>query len=150
MLETFQPLIDASKGLDLTDPAAAEALLEERFPAGSEAALALNAKLRELYEAGEIANNGEPPMTWGRVTKATEESSDFSIDVVCMNGPGPKHRHPKGEIDYCVALEGEPTFDGRAPGWVVLGEGSVHIPTAAGGVMLIVYLLPEGAFEFVK
>ena len=150
MLEHFLPLVEASKGLDLTDPAAAEAALEERFPAGGEAALALNAELKRLYEAGEIANNGEPPMTWGRVSKATDASGGFSIDVVCMNGPGPKHRHPKGEIDYCVALEGEPTFDGRQPGWVVLPEGSVHVPTTAGGVMLIVYLLPEGAFEFVE
>jgi hypothetical protein len=27
---------------------------------------------------------------------------------------------------------------------------SVHIPTVQGGSMLILYLLPNGAFEFVK
>ena len=67
-----------------------------------------------------------------------------------MTGPGPKHRHPTGEVDYCVALEGEPTFDGQPPGWVVMAPDSVHVPTVAGGAMLIVYLLPQGAMEFLE
>lgn len=150
MLELFRPLLEAAQGLDLNDTAAAEAQLTERFDPSSPAAQALNARLIELFHAGELANQGEPPMNWGRVTKQSPESLDFSIDVVVMSGAGPRHRHPKGEIDYCVAMEGEPTFDGRAPGWVVLGPGSEHVPTAEGGQMLVAYLLPSGAFEFVK
>ena len=84
------------------------------------------------------------------MTKATEASEGFSIDVVVMNGAGPRHRHPLGEVDYCVALDGDPTFDGRAPGWVVMPTDSTHVPTVAGGTMLIVYLLPEGAMEFLE
>ena len=34
-------------------------------------------------------------------------------------------------------------------GWVVESPGSEHVPTVEGGRMLIVYLLPEGAIEFV-
>jgi len=150
MLELFRPLLEAAHGLDLHDTAAAEITLTERFDPSSPAGLALNAKLIELWRAGELASEGKPPMNWGRVTKQSPDSLDFSIDVVVMSGAGPRHRHPAGEIDYCVAIDGTPTFDGRAPGWVVLGPGSEHVPTAAGGTMLIAYLLPGGAFEFVK
>jgi hypothetical protein len=37
---------------------------------------------------------------------------------------------------------------GEPPGWVVEPPGSVHVPTVAGGTMLIVYLLPRGEIEF--
>ncbi|MFT5286056.1 MAG: hypothetical protein ACI8TQ_002224 [Planctomycetota bacterium] len=148
MLTTFQPLLDAASNLDLSNPTEAEALLTERFDPTSKAGHALRAKLLELLEAGEIANRGELPVQWGRAAKASPETGGYSIDVVLMTGSGPEHRHPKGEIDYCIALEGEPTFDGRSEGWVVMPEDSVHVPTVAGGKMLIVYLLPDGEMEF--
>ena len=148
MLETFRPLLDAASGVDLTDPIQAQAELNRRFDPQGPDAEALNAKLRELLEAGEIASRGELPVRWGRVAKADAETLDFSIDVVHMTGPGPRHRHPNGEVDYCIPLDGSPTFDGQPPGWVVFGPDSVHIPTVAGGAMLIVYLLPAGAMEF--
>ncbi|QDU67771.1 DUF4863 family protein [Engelhardtia mirabilis] len=148
MLETFRPLIDAARGLDFSDAAAAEAELNRRFDPGSPAAQALTKELVALMEAGKIAERGELPVRYGRVSKAVPETLDHSIDVVLMNGPGPLHRHPAGEADFCIALDGQPTFDGRPPGWVVYGPGSEHVPTVAGGTMLIVYLLPTGAIEF--
>ena len=150
MIDTFRPLLEAAKGLDLSDAARAESLLAERLAPDSEEAQKLNAELVRLLEAGSIAERGELPVRFGRVAKASDETADYSIDVVHMSGPGPRHRHPKGEIDYCVALNGNPTFDGRPPGWVVLPEDSVHVPTVADGEMLIVYLLPEGQIEFLK
>jgi hypothetical protein len=150
MLETFRPLLDAAKGLDLSAGPEAETQLSERFNPNGQAAKDLNAALIRLFEEGKIANRGEPPVRWGRVAKAEADSYEFSIDVVHMSGPGPRHRHPNGEIDYCIALEGDPTFDGRQPGWVVMEPGSVHVPTVSGGLMLIVYLLPGGAMEFLS
>ncbi|MEZ6006094.1 MAG: DUF4863 family protein [Planctomycetota bacterium] len=150
MIDTFRPLLDAAQGVDLSDPKAAEAELARRFDPTGPAARALNEALIGLLDGGQICANGELPVRWGRVTKATPESSDFSIDVVLMDGAGPRHRHPNGEVDYCISLDGNPTFDGRQPGWVVFGPDSVHIPTVAGGRMLIVYLLPQGAMEFLK
>lgn len=148
MIETFLPLLRAARGVDLSSPAAARVELERRFdPAGPDA-VALNARLMVLLEAGKIAERGALPVKFGRVAKAADPTFGFSIDVVHMTGPGPLHRHPNGEIDYCVALEGTPTFDGEAPGWVVFPPESRHVPTVAGGAMLIVYLLPEGAIEF--
>jgi hypothetical protein len=150
MLETFRPLVDAARGVDLSDAAAAEAELNRRFdPAGPEAA-ALRETLVELLEAGKIAERGELPLRFGRVAKATPETDDFSIDVVLMSAPGPRHRHPRGEVDYCIALDGEPTFDGAPAGWVVKGTDSTHVPTVEGGTMLIVYLLPGGEIEFLE
>jgi len=150
MIETFRPLLDAARGVSLSDPAAAEALLNERLAPDSPEARAMNAALVALLEEGEIANRGELPVRFGRVAKAGEATDGYSIDAVHMTGPGPRHRHPNGEIDWCIPLSGEPTFDGRAGGWLVLGPDSVHVPTVAGGAMLVVYLLPDGAIEFLE
>jgi len=147
-IETFAPLLLAARGLDLGDPEAARAELARRFDPAGEAAQELRSELIALLDEGAIAERGEMPVKWGRVAKATEASHGFSIDVVLMNGAGPKHRHPKGEVNYCIALEGNPTFEGQQPGWVVMRAGSTHVPTVEGGTMLIVYLLPDGAMEF--
>lgn len=150
MIETFQPLIEAARGVDLSDADAAQHELARRFDPTGERASALNAALEKLLEDGEVANRGELPVRWGRVAQATPETDGFSIDVVLMNGSGPRHRHPRGEVNYCVALDGDPTFDGAAAGWIVKTPDSTHVPTVAGGTMLIVYLLPEGQIEFLQ
>ena len=149
MLETFRPLLVAARGVDPGDPSAAREL-EARLDPKGEAARALNAELLALLAAGRIADRGQPPVQWGRVAKAGEATHGFSIDAVVMSAAGPLHRHPNGEFDWCVALDGAPTFDGRPPGWVVLPPGSEHTPTVEGGRMLVVYLLPEGAIEFLE
>lgn len=147
-LEAFRPLLEAAKGLSPADPAATAAELCRRFDPKGPAARALQTELVAMYQRGEIANRGELPVRYGRVTKALPETHDFSIDVVYMNGAGPLHRHPQGELNFCMAIEGQPTFMGQGPGWVVEAPGSQHVPTVAGGTMLIVYLLPQGRIEF--
>lgn len=148
LLDTFRPLLEAARGVALDDPTAARRVLTARFdPRGAQAA-ELNARLIEHLNKGEIANRGALPVKFGRVAKAGPETGDFSIDVVHMNGAGPQHRHPSGEINYCIALDGDPTFMGQRAGWVVELPGSQHVPTVAGGTMLIVYLLPQGRIEF--
>ena len=82
---------------------------------------------------------------FGRVVK---ELCGFSVDAVLMDVPGPKHRHPNGELDLCFVTKGEPRFDGKPAGWVVYGKNSVHVPTVRGGEMLILYFLPGGAIDF--
>ncbi len=148
MIDTFLPLLRAAQGVDFSSPAAARAELARRFDPAGPAAVELNAALVALLEAGKVAERGALPVKYGRVAKASEATLGFSIDVVHMTGPGPLHRHPNGEVNWCVALEGRPTFDGQAPGWVVFPPESQHVPTVAGGAMLIVYLLPQGAIEF--
>lgn len=148
LLPLFLPLCEAASALELDDPLAARSELERRFDPTSARARELAAELVRLCQAGRIAERGALPVRYGRVSKARPESLDFSIDVVLMTAPGPAHRHPRGEVNFCVAVEGSPTFDGEPPGWVVLPPGSTHVPTVAGGTMLIVYLLPGGEMQF--
>ncbi len=107
------------------------------------------AKLREAAFAA-IASDWLLPkenagIRFGRVAK---DLAGFSVDAVLMDKPGPKHRHPNGEIDLCFTRAGAPKFDGKPEGWVVYGKGSVHVPTVRDGEMLILYFLPAGAIEF--
>ena len=148
MLSTFLPLLRAAEGVDLSSPSAAIAELTRRFDPKGKPARELNAALGQLLATGKIAERGEAPVKFGRVAKLGPDTHGFSIDVVHMSGPGLVHRHPNGEVNYCVALEGAPTFEGQPPGWVVLPPESTHVPTVAGGRMLIVYLLPGGLIEF--
>lgn len=150
LLDTFTPLLEAASGLDLSDPDAARRELETRFDPASDEGRALSKKLEGLLAEGQICENGELPVKWGRVTKATEESLGFSIDVVYMNGAGPRHRHPKGEVNFCVPLQGTPSFETQTAGWIVMAPDSIHVPRVDGGEMLIVYLLPDGEMEFLK
>ena len=82
---------------------------------------------------------------FGRVAK---DLCGFSVDAVLMDKPGPRHRHPNGEIDLCFARAGTPRFDGNEPGWTVYAPDTTHVPTVSGGEMLILYFLPGGAIEF--
>ena len=147
-LPTFEPHWRAAQGVDLSDPEKAVRTLTERLdPQGAEGQ-ALSQALCGLLEAGEVADRGEPPVRWSRVAKAGPDTGAFSIDVVHMNGAGPRHTHHEGEVNWCIALSGEPRFDGHGAGWVAFPPGSTHVPTVEGGEMLIVYLLPNGAVEF--
>jgi hypothetical protein len=148
MLDTFQPLLAAADGVDLSDPTAAVATLTARLDPRSPAGRRLSEELKSLLAAGKICERGAPPVRYGRVSKAVEATRHFSIDVVHMDGPGPHHAHPLGEANWCIALDGEPRFDGRPEGWVVMPPGSAHVPTVSGGTMLIVYLLPQGQIQF--
>ena len=130
---------------DLSDVAAS---LEADLPLDS-ITLTLVRTLVELgLEEGWLCPKEAGGVRFGRLAKASPFTHGFSIDVVDMHGPGPGHTHPQGEIDLCFALEGAPTFDGRAPGWTVYGPGSWHVPTVSGGRMAILYFLPGGAIRF--
>jgi hypothetical protein len=85
---------------------------------------------------------------FGRVIKAID---GFSVDVVQMDDVvGPHHRHPGGEIDMIMPIDGDAKFDGQGRGWTVYGPGSAHNPTVTGGRALVLYLLPGGQIEFTK
>ena len=89
MLETFQPLIDAATGIDLTDPETACTQLKERLDPTSDEGQKLSEALVRLLEEGSVADRGEAPVKYSRAAKATKETSGFSIDVVHMSGAGP-------------------------------------------------------------
>lgn len=146
LLDKLAPVMDLVTTLDLDDPDTARAELERRLPAGSEQLAEIGALLRAGIESGELCDRQNGGVKFSRLKKSAGD--DLSIDLVHMSAPGPGHTHPNGEVDLCFAVSGEPTFDGRAPGWTVYPKGSWHVPTVDGGVMDIIYFLPGGAIEF--
>lgn len=144
LLRLLQPLAARCVGID-TGAAEAAAAVQRLLPFRG----GLVQRVRKAAVAA-IASDWLLPkenagIRFGRVAK---DLCGFSVDAVLMDRPGPRHRHPNGEIDLCFALEGSPRFDGAPEGWTVYGPGSAHVPTVTDGRMLILYFLPGGAIEF--
>lgn len=138
-------VLPAFQGLDLSDPGAAAAKLSEALPLEGDVLSRVRSLVFEAADAGVLTPKEAGGVRFGRLAK---DAQGHSIDAVEMDGPGPKHCHPNGEIDLCFTLDGEPQFCGHAPGWSVFGPGSVHVPTVTGGSMRILYFLPGGAIDF--
>ncbi len=146
LLSALQPVLERLAQLDPSDPGLAD-VLDAELPVDGAALAAVATLVRAGAREGWLAPKGGPGLSFGRVSKAVPESRDFSVDAVVMDRPGPGHVHPRGEIDLCFALSGEPRFDGQPAGWVVYPPGSWHVPTVSGGEMAILYFLPGGAFQ---
>lgn len=144
-LELLRPLAETLAGFELSDPAAAQQAIEERLPFTGALVNAARAAALRGAEEGWLLPRANGELRYGRVTK---DLHGFSIDAVRMAGPGPRHRHPNGEIDLCFTLGGAARFDGHPEGWVVYPPDSTHVPTVEEGEMLILYFLPGGAIEF--
>jgi len=146
--DSLAPLLRHVAALDLHNPGAAKASLDQAFPPTGPFIAALATLLRSGVADGTLCYRGGGSVRYSRMWGASEATGGLSADAVRMDGPGPLHRHPLGEVDLCLSEEGSPSFDGQPPGWVVYGPGSEHVPTVSGGTMLILYLLPDGAIEF--
>lgn len=145
LAERVDPVIRALQDVSLEDPAAVLAELERRFPMAGQTVQGIRAAMTQGHEQGWLLTRSAGGIHFGRVAR---DRSGFSIDAVLSGGPGPKHRHPNGEVDLLFATSGDPRFDGHPEGWAVYGPGTVHVPAVAGGEMLILYLLPGGAIEW--
>ena len=142
--ESLRPLIQLMQGVSLDDPAAAQATLSERAPFAGPLVQGIRAAAEAGSSAGWLHPRENGGIKFGRVVK---DLDGFSVDAVLMDGPGPRHKHPNGEIDLCFTTSGAARFDGQEQGWVVFSPDSVHVPTVSGGQMLILYFLPS-IFEF--
>jgi hypothetical protein len=126
-----------------------DAWLNAEHGAGSPSWRALKDACEAGVAAGWLANREAGGIRYGRIFKAADDLHGFSVDVVEMRDiAGPHHRHPHGEIDLIMPIEGDARFDGRPAGWCVYGPGTAHHPTVSGGRALVLYLLPQGAIEF--
>lgn len=123
--------------------------LNAQFPADGKDFQEIQAACRAAIDAGWMCNREAGGIKYGRVIKPGAATHGFSVDVVEMADiKGPRHRHPQGEVDMIMPLEGDARFDGAPRGWFVYGPGSAHHPTVSGGRALVLYLLPQGAIEF--
>ncbi len=129
--------------LDLRDPVAARDALTAAVSAAD--ADALTAAIRAAHALGTLTPRAAgPSVRFGRVAKPDADNGGCSIDAVDINGAGAGHTHPRGEVSWCVPIEGVPAFEGVRAGWAVLGAGSHHVPTVTDGRMVIVYWIPGG------
>ena len=145
LLTALDSILKSLQTLDLDDPNSAKARLDLDLPLANLESIQRLAV--EGMEEGWLLPHENSGVRYGRLAKNRE---GWSIDAVLMSGPGPLHRHPKGEVDLLFTLEGEAEFDGHPEGWCVYGPDSTHVPTVRGGTMLILYFLPEGAIEFLQ
>ena len=144
LIASLAPVFKELRACDLDRADYVERYLATRFPLGG----GVSRAVREACEAGLAAgwlgrSEGETP-TSTRVLKPGE----FAVDILVLKGTGPAHAHPSGEVNLCFALEGDPTYDGHPPGWVVLRPDSAHAPQVRAGTMLVVTLLPRGDIEW--
>lgn len=143
-VELLRPLAAALQDLDVDAPDAA-ARAEAIAAFDGEQVGAIRAAATANLDSDWLLPKEAGGVRFGRVAK---DLCGFSVDCVWMNAPGPRHRHPNGEIDLCFRLTGAARFDGNPEGWVIYGKGSEHVPTVTDGAMLILYFLPAGAIEF--
>ncbi|MES1975658.1 MAG: DUF4863 family protein [Pseudomonadota bacterium] len=126
-------------------------VLDAEFPAGGPVFSELEALCRQGCAEGWLCAREQAGIRFGRPVKAGPATHGFSVDVVEMDDVvGPHHRHPNGEIDMVMPLDGAARFDGTARGWKVYEPDSAHHPTVTGGKALVLFLLPEGAIEFTR
>jgi len=126
-----------------------QAFLNAEYPADGEVVARIAAHCVEGEAEGWVCGREAGGIAFGRVIRPGGAAGPFSVDVVRMADiKGPHHRHPRGEIDLILPLEGAPAFDGVAAGWCVYPPGSAHRPTVTGGSAHVLYLLPEGEIEF--
>jgi hypothetical protein len=143
-VELLRPLAEALRAVDV-DAADAAAQAERAAAFSGDAVRAVRAAVTANIGSDWLLPKEAGGIRFGRVAK---DLVGFSVDAVSMDKPGPRHRHPNGEIDLCFATRGAARFDGQPEGWVVYGKGSEHVPTVTDGEMLILYFLPGGAIEF--
>ena len=130
---------------------ALERWLNETHGPGSTTYETLKRDCVEGASEGWLCQREAGGIRYGRVFPADDDLHRFSVDVVDMKDVvGPHHRHPNGEIDLVMPLEGDARFDTRAAGWCVYPPGSAHRPTVSSGRALVLYLLPEGSIEFTR
>lgn len=95
---------------------------------------------------------GPQSLRFGNLLHQKRNPFGFRIDIVDMEGQGPGHVHPLGEINLCFTTEntgcGSTSFDGLSEGWVVKQPNSWHTPTVRQGRMVIIYFLPRGKVIF--
>lgn len=148
LLAAVLPILDYLRSAAPTGEPVTPEVLAEQFPLDGPLLTAVRAKVVAGLDAGWLTPREANGVRFGRVAKPSPESRDFSIDAVDMDGPGPGHSHPMGEVDLCFALTEGAQFDGNPEGWVVYGPSSWHIPTVTDGRMAVLYFLPTGAIRF--
>ena len=127
---------------------ALEAWLDEHYPADGDWFRDVHRLIREGDAEGWVCGREANGVRFSRPVKPGGAAGPFSVDVVDMDGVGPHHGHPNGEIDMVMPTDPNAKFDGVGAGWKVYGPGTAHAPTVSEGRAYVLYLLPAGAIDF--
>ncbi len=142
LIDAIREIVPHVRGADPAAPREAERHLEEVLPRRGPVLVRIERLARRgVAEGWLLPRTGGPHVRYGRLAK---DVGGYSVDFVLMEGAAAGHTHPQGEINFGWAWSGDPTFDGRPPGWVVFPPASHHVPTVTGGEMLLLYFLPGG------
>ena len=79
--------------------------LQAQLPFESEQIQAIGAQIRRGVEEGWLCDRGEADARFSRVAKATDATRELSIDIVALQGPALRHRHPAGEVTLAFAAD---------------------------------------------
>jgi len=128
-----------------------EGWLNATYPSDGPTFRHLSALIEQGAREGWLCQRTADGIAFGRAIKPGGAAGRFSVDVVRMdNVVGPHHVHTTGEIGMIMPFKGDALFDGKGQGWYVYGPASSHSPTVTGGAAYILYLLPDGAIEFIR
>jgi hypothetical protein len=126
--------------------------LSKRFPLASEQIQQIKEWCLTGLQEKSFRMRGPQNLRFGNLLHQKRTPFQFRIDIVDMDGQGPGHVHPLGEINLCFTTEntgdGSTSFDGLSEGWVVKQPNSWHTPRVQHGRMVIVYFLPRGKVLF--
>lgn len=151
MTENFLRLVSVVTGWvgDRSLDSGLASALTEAFPPGGELFEDLAGECKAGMKDRWLGQFGDAARRWGRVLDPGERTAGFSVDVVLLDSSkGPVHTHLTGEIDMIIPVDDGAQFDARSRGWLVYGPGTSHQPTATGGRVIILYLLPKGLISF--
>ncbi|MBO31604.1 MAG: DUF4863 domain-containing protein [Rhodospirillaceae bacterium] len=142
--ELVQEISSVISGKPLDHVLSAE--LNEKYPPESNIFNSIRGACDQAIADGWMCNQEHRGIKFGRIIN---DLDGFSVDVVEMNNVvGPHHRHPKGEINMIMPIEGDAKFDDNGEGWFVYGPDTAHRPTVTDGNAIVLYLLPDGEIEF--
>lgn len=133
--------------LDLRRPEDAQATLQQKYPLVGDYLVEVRRLCERGVEEGWLCTDERGGIRYSRLT-GPSKWFPYSVDAVELDGDGPPHGHPKGEINIGWQLDGDPKFCGQGPGWAVFAPGSHHVPSVCGGKMFLLYFLPNGAIEW--
>jgi hypothetical protein len=128
-----------------------ESLLNDRYGAHTEGYATLLRLLRQGIVEGwacydEIAG---PDYRRGRIAEASVDTHGFTVESgMLTNVLGNYHCHPLGEINMIGPVDPTGKFCGSGAGWKVFPADSSHYPTVTGGVVTMLFFLPNGRIEY--
>lgn len=149
LVALLTPVLETIDGADW-DQALARRLNAD-FPKDGALFQALEALCADGIETGWMGLQGTDQRKGGRVIEPGAATAGLSVDVVqLIDFTGPHHKHPGGEVCAVMPAGPEGRFDGNPHGWAVYAPGSAHWPAATGGMVRILFFLPDGAIEYTE